>query len=299
MEKVSIIITTLNRGMLLRTAIKSALLQTYPKTEIIIVDGSSDNETSDVLDYYKNDIIVIKHMKIGVSPARNLGLKAATGDYVSFLDDDDCFHPRKIERQIEVFNRKKNVDIVYCPIGEKKRNYLIYQPLMEKKNRWIRLTFLQNINMTPLVRKECFSLCGTFDESLIYHEDRDMWYRMYKKFRFAFHNNIDYIVYNKNISRLSSQVEKICQGKILLYEKHKNDFEDKKSYYSDLDYELAYTYITFGYYGQFLYYIKKSIKNGSKLIPARLLKYAQGPLVKRKIEIDDECKQVFPQKNPF
>jgi glycosyltransferase involved in cell wall biosynthesis len=294
MEKVSIIITTLNRGILLRTAIKSSLLQTYPKTEIIIIDGSSDGETSNVLEYYKNDIIVIKDTKnSGISAARNLGLDVSTGEYVTFLDDDDCFHPKKIERQIKILKRKKNVDIVYCPVGVKVKNDLLYLPLMDKKNYWIRLTHLQNIIMTPLVKKECFLECGTFDESLPYHEDRDIWYRLHKKFSFAFHNNPDYIFYNHNISRLSSKVEKICQGKILLYEKHKNDFENKKNYYSDLHYELAYTYITFGYYKQFLYHVKKSMKYNSKLMPARLLKYAEDPLIKRKIEIDDECKVVF------
>jgi len=296
MKKVSIIITSLNRGILLRTAIKSSLLQTYPKTEVIIVDSSSDRETLDVLDYYKNDVVVIKQKKNGIGAARNLGLKAMTGDYVSFLDDDDCFHPRKIERQIEVFNRKKNIDIVYCPIGFKEKDYLIYRPLLQE-NFWTRIRPHHGIIITPLIRKECFSECGTFDESLMYHEDRDMWYRMQKKFRFAFYNNPDYIFYNQNISRLSSQIEKILEGKILLYEKYKNDFEDKKSYYADLHYELAFTYLNFRRYKQFFYHFKKSIENDVKYVNKWYLYffavYIRYPLLKRKIKIDDECKKVF------
>lgn len=303
MDKVSIIITTLNRSMLLKTAIRSALLQTYPKTEIIVVDGSNDKGTSDVLDHFKNDIVVVKDTKRnGVGAARNLGIEVMTGDYVSFLDDDDCFHPRKIERQMEILNIKKNVDLVYCPVGKKVRNYLFYKPLTERKNCWIRLAPQNELIMTPLVRTECFSVCGKFDESLKYFEDRDIWYRMHKKFRFAFRNNPDYVFYSPNIPRLSSQMDKISQSLVLLYEKHKNDFENKQSYFSELHYELAFVYITFRNYKQFFYHIKKSIENGSKLIPAFLFGYAQIPLGKynvsknigsQKIKIDDECKQVF------
>lgn len=293
MKKVTIIITTLNRPKLLRTAINSSLMQTYPNIELIIVDGSSDKKTSELLDFYKDDIIVIKDTKKnGISAARNLGLKKMSGDYVSFLDDDDCFHPRKIERQIEVIN-KKQIDIVYCPVGYKVKNYLIYQPLSKKKNYWKRLTCPQRIIMTPLARKECYLACGSFDESLKYHEDRDMWYRMQKKFKFAFHNNPDYINYNQNISRLTSQIEKILESKIRIYEKYKNDFKDKKSYYSDLHYELACTYLTFRCYKQFFNYFKKSIQNNLKFIPDFILKNTKEPLTKRKIKIDDECKKVF------
>jgi len=303
MEKVSIIITTINRGELLRTAIKSALMQTYPKTEIIIIDGSKDEDTSTVLDYFKNDIIVIKDTKrSGVGAARNLGIDAITGDFVTFLDDDDCFHPRKIERQMKVFNIKKNVDVVYCPVGIKIKNYLVYKPFTEKKNCWIRLTPQNETIMTPLVKKECFSVCGKFDESMMYHEDRDMWYRMHKIFRFSFNNNPDYIFYSPFTPRLTSHIEKICQGKILLYEKHQNDFKDKKSYFSEMHYELARAYMSFRLYRQFLYHFKKSIENNSKLLPTFLFRYAKFPLeiynlrknvVFKKIKIDNECKKVF------
>jgi glycosyltransferase involved in cell wall biosynthesis len=303
MKRASIIITTLNRGMLLKTAIKSALSQTYPKTETIIVDGSSDKKTSDVLDYYKNDTVVIKDTKkSGVSAARNLGLEISTGEYVTFLDDDDCFHPKKIERQLEILDRRKNVDIIFCPVGVKVKNYLIYKPFREGKENWIRLTPQNDMIMTPLVRTECFSVCGKFDESLKYHEDRDIWYRMHKKFRFAFHNNPDYIFYNNNISRLSSDVENICQGKIRLYEKHKNDFENKKSYYSDLHYELAHDYLIRGSYKDFVVHFKQSIQKNPNLINKYLKEYPKLLLGRfqfenRRIKIDKSLMKLLFEIN--
>jgi len=77
------------------------------------------------------------------------------------------------------FYRRKNIDIVYCPVGKKENDYLIYRPLL-RENFWTRIRTHHGIIITPLIRKECFSECGSFDESLMYHEDRDMWYRMQK-----------------------------------------------------------------------------------------------------------------------
>ena len=73
MEKVSIIITTFNRKKYIRTAVKSALMQTYPKTETIVVDGSINFKTSELLNDYNDDILIIKdHKRVGVGAARNL-----------------------------------------------------------------------------------------------------------------------------------------------------------------------------------------------------------------------------------
>ena len=72
MKKVSIIIPTYNRKKLIKTAVKSALIQTYPKKEIIIVDGSTDYETSEILKDFKDDIIIIKDKYVaGVHEAEN------------------------------------------------------------------------------------------------------------------------------------------------------------------------------------------------------------------------------------
>ena len=209
-------------------------MQTYPETEVIVVDGSSDYETSEVIRYFKNKITVVKDKRnIGVSAARNIGIKASSGNYITFLDDDDFFHPRKIERQIKLFDKEEKIGLIYCPVAIKKSNELIYKPLRKKNNHWIRLTYQNPIIMTPLIKKECFSACGIFDESLLYHEDRDLWYRIGKKFQFEFNNDPDYIWYNLNIDRLSTQIEKICNNKKILY-----DFADIESHDPDGKYFL-------------------------------------------------------------
>jgi len=300
MEKVSIIIPTYNRKKFVRTAVKSAVMQTYPKTEVIVVDDNSDYDIADVLKDFKDEITIIENKKnMGASACYNIGIEGCSGDYITVLDDDDIFHPKKIERQIKVFNKIRNIGLVSCPIGIKINEKIFYKPLREDKNYWIRLTFQNRIMATPLIKKDCFLECGVFDKSLVYHEDRDLYYRIGKKFEFSFDRYPSYIIYDPHIYRLTSQIEKICAGKKALYEKHKNDFEDKDKLFSDFHYELAYQYLKFGFYKKFLHHFKKSIEKNPKIINSYLKEYIKIPLGKfkgdyKKINIDGEIKEIFP-----
>ncbi len=100
MEKVSIIIPAYNAEIYLGECLDSALNQTYPNTELIIInDGSTDN-TKEILDKYSaqyQNIKVTHTENGGVSCARNIGLNNADGDYIMFLDSDDLLVPNAIE----------------------------------------------------------------------------------------------------------------------------------------------------------------------------------------------------------
>ena len=94
---VSVVIPTYNRASLLLRAIRSVLAQTYSTYEVIVVDDCSDDDMRSVLsEFTRTDsrIRVIRHERNrGLSWARNTGIEAATGQYVSFLDDDDEYLP--------------------------------------------------------------------------------------------------------------------------------------------------------------------------------------------------------------
>lgn len=96
MKLVSAIITTHNRLSLLKRAVESALSQTYKNIEVIVVDDASTDGTPE----YCNElplryIYIPKEESRGGNHARNLGILAAKGEYVAFLDDDDYWLPRK------------------------------------------------------------------------------------------------------------------------------------------------------------------------------------------------------------
>ncbi|MGQ0620475.1 MAG: glycosyltransferase family 2 protein [Panacagrimonas sp.] len=101
---VTVIIATLNRAQLVPEAIKSVQAQTMSDFEIIVVDDGSSDGTSDVVRAIGDPRIrVLRHeSRRGLSAGRNTGLREARGTWVGFLDDDDRWHPDKLERQLAV-----------------------------------------------------------------------------------------------------------------------------------------------------------------------------------------------------
>ena len=91
---ISVITPTRNRSSLLRRAIDSVRAQTYGRWELIVVDDGSEDETATVLaSQGEPRIRSIRGKGAGASSARNLGLEAATGDIIAYLDDDNVMHP--------------------------------------------------------------------------------------------------------------------------------------------------------------------------------------------------------------
>ena len=94
MKKISVIIPNYNRAKIVTKAIDSVLNQSYPNVETIIVDdGSSDGSFEYLKNKYKQheNVIILKQNNNGVSSARNIGIKHAKGEWISFLDSDDFF----------------------------------------------------------------------------------------------------------------------------------------------------------------------------------------------------------------
>ena len=116
MAKVSIIVPAYNCERFIAKCLDSLLAQSYKDYEIIVVDNNSIDRTPVIVDEYaKNNtkISSISCKKQGVSCARNAGLKAATGDFVSFVDSDDYIDPDMFTDLMNVINDKK-VDIAVC-----------------------------------------------------------------------------------------------------------------------------------------------------------------------------------------
>ena len=98
---VSIVIPAWNAERYIKEAVDSALNQTYPSTEVIVVDDGSIDGTRAILEPYlaTKRIIYIYQVNKGLAGARNTGIRAASGEYIALLDSDDLFLPQKIEKQ--------------------------------------------------------------------------------------------------------------------------------------------------------------------------------------------------------
>ena len=100
MTKVSVIIPTYNRANTVLGAVQSALDQTYPSIEVIVVDDGSTDETTELLSTYLPRIKFLSQKNSGPSTARNHGARYASGEILAFLDSDDVWTSDKIARQV-------------------------------------------------------------------------------------------------------------------------------------------------------------------------------------------------------
>lgn len=109
-QVVSVIIPVYNRVTFLPTCMEALKAQTYQNLQILLIDDGSTDGTLALCNQYAAEdsrITVIPGTHSGVSAARNLGLDAATGEYVFFIDSDDSMHPRLIETEVRQLNETK------------------------------------------------------------------------------------------------------------------------------------------------------------------------------------------------
>ncbi len=134
--KVSVIIPVYNGELYVAKAIESVLSQTCPPEEIIVIDDGSTDDTPRIMERFGSDITVKRVENRGVSNARNVGLAMARGEAIAFLDHDDVWFRRKLEKQIELMRKFPEAGMVCC-------NYLVRYERF--KNRLVRhYSTLQN-----------------------------------------------------------------------------------------------------------------------------------------------------------
>lgn len=114
---VSIVLTILNGARYLREALDSCLNQTYPNFELIVVDGGSTDGTLDILAEYDDPRLRLIHQpnNAGKLPgALNLGLDAARGDYLTWMQADSIYHPEAIARLVAALEANPEIGHVYA-----------------------------------------------------------------------------------------------------------------------------------------------------------------------------------------
>lgn len=114
---VSVITITRNRGKLIGRCIKSVLNQSYTNIEYIIVDGASDDETDMVVASFHDERLRYVKLESNWSIAKtiNYGVELSKGQYITFLDSDDEYLPRKVEKQLaKMLILPDDYGMVYC-----------------------------------------------------------------------------------------------------------------------------------------------------------------------------------------
>jgi glycosyltransferase involved in cell wall biosynthesis len=98
---VSVVIPCYNAAPFLRETLDSAINQTYPPLEILVIDDGSTDDSAAIAESYGSPVRVIRQPNQGESVARNRGIDEARGDWIAFQDADDLWNPKKTEKQIK------------------------------------------------------------------------------------------------------------------------------------------------------------------------------------------------------
>lgn len=216
---VSVIITTKNRKRIVQRAIESVINQTYKNIEIIVVDdGSSDGTSEFLLHNYPNLKIITNRSSMGACFARNVGIDASNGEYISGLDDDE-YHPERISQLLAALKNSSysfscchavNMNVSGTVINEKLKPEIIDSNQLLKANY---------VGSQVLVEKEKIISIGGFDEALVASQDHDMWLRLSLKYGNAIKIKGYYYVchIDNNIERVSKHKLK---GLFQFYSKH-------------------------------------------------------------------------------
>jgi glycosyltransferase involved in cell wall biosynthesis len=176
------VIPTHNRRDAVLLALHSVVAQTRPVDEICVIDDGSTDGSAAAIHAAFPHITVIEQPNRGVSAARNRGIAATSGEWVAFLDSDDAWQPRKIERQLAVLAEQPgarlcHTDEIWIRNGRRVNPRLRHA----KGGGWIYRNCLELCVISPsaaLVRRDVFAEIGAFDESLPVCEDYDMWLRL-------------------------------------------------------------------------------------------------------------------------
>lgn len=190
---VSIVIPVYNGANYLGKAIESALAQTYPHTEVVVVnDGSRDNgHTRAIARSYGNQIRYFEKPNGGVATALNFGVDQMRGQYFSWLSHDDIYRPDKVERQIQALAGKPDGAIAYCDFGTidaEGRVLNPHQSVSAKGDHCMRAMLALGRECVHgcglLIPAKLFHEVGRFDPAKRYTQDYDLWFRFAEKVPF-------------------------------------------------------------------------------------------------------------------
>lgn len=182
---VSVVIATYNCSFYITRAVKSALDQTYPNVEVIVIDDGSTDNTPEILQSFRDRIRVVSQDNRGPAAARNAGLAVAEGKYIAILDADDYWLPERLGKMIPVLEEGPHDLLLsnFYTVDENCRR-LTASPAYDKLFRpphkdqykdilWRSYAFAMTVGKSELFRSQ-----GGYDESLRNEaEDYDFWLR--------------------------------------------------------------------------------------------------------------------------
>jgi glycosyltransferase involved in cell wall biosynthesis len=232
---VSVVIPAFNSAAYLREAIESVFRQTVKPLEVIVIDDGSEDRTFEAAAEFGNRITYLRKERGGPATARNIGIRAALGEWIAFLDADDIWMPNLLEKLLQCAAGTR-ADLAFCDSMTLVDGRIVGAHRLENcriKSRLDRLApngILRNpfelllevgcyiFPSSTLVRRECLLQVGLFDEVMYGTEDIDLWLRLSLKYRFAVLND-PLVLRRMHTTNISRDVWTRVTNEIKVYEK--------------------------------------------------------------------------------
>jgi glycosyltransferase involved in cell wall biosynthesis len=224
-KTVSVIIPTYNRAHFVGLSIDSALQQTHPPLEVIVVDDGSTDDTAAALASYADRIRVFRQPNSGAPSARNLGAANASGDYLAFLDSDDLWYPEKLERQLQRFDAEPELGLVHCGMESfDDATGRVLEVNVDGAEGWVAEQMLHFDKIVVfagsslLIPRRVFQEVGGFDVRLPPSEDWDLCYRIASRYKVGFVAG-PYVRYRQHPGAIHLDIPKMERAMMLSFDK--------------------------------------------------------------------------------
>lgn len=229
---VDVVIPAHNAGQYIASALGGVIAQTYPHWRMTIVDDGSNDNTQDVLVPYVGKLgarlRVISQQRQGVSAARNTAIRHSTGEFIALLDADDIWLPERLSEGLRVMEGNENIGLAFGRVslidehGASMRESEARRAGPDLSGDVAMLIYTRKIHIltpTVLLRRRCLEEVGLFDETLRATEDRDLYYRVARRYSVAF---IDEVLayYRRHSAAMSADQKRMRDGQLRFVEKH-------------------------------------------------------------------------------
>ena len=225
----SVVIPAYNRENEIQNAINSVLAQTCQDFEIwVIDDGSKDNTKASVENFHDERIHYVYQKNKGATAARNNGIIHSKGKYISFLDSDDEWHPKMLERQLSKYKADDEVCFVTANFHLKFIDGHT-EPFVRKLGiegyaykEVLTQGYLVPTSMLS-AKRECLIAIGMFDESLPASQDDDICFKLSKAYKSAFIKEDSASLNIGEGPRISTNSMRVANGWWMLWNKYEDD----------------------------------------------------------------------------
>lgn len=217
MPKISVVIPTFDRAEVLPRALDSVLAQTRPADEILVVDDGSRDHTPSLAARYPS-VRWLHGPNLGVSAARNRGIRESEGEWLAFLDSDDAWKPEKLTLQLDAIAGAADPVAVHCDeIWIRNGRRVNPGRRHRKRGGWIFRHCLPLCVISPsaaMLHRRVFEHLGTFDENMPACEDYDLWLRLTSRYPVHYVDRPLVVKYGGHEDQLSRRVPALDRYRI-------------------------------------------------------------------------------------